>query len=478
MKETQNAREKIKQLLHILIPIFITQAGLSLITFLDTVMSGKVSPADLAGVAIGSSLWTPVYTGLAGILMAVTPIVAQLLGVEKKQKIPFTVLQAVYVAALLSIAVLVIGYAAVDLILGRLNLDIHVHQIAKHFLGFLSLGIFPLFVYTVLRSFIDSLGKTRVTMMITLSSLPINFVLNYVFIFGKFGMPALGGVGAGLASALTYWCICIISFFIIHKNAPFSEYGIFLTMYKFSWKACKNLLKIGLPIGFAVFFETSIFAAVTLLMSHFHTVTIASHQAAMNFASLLYMLPLSVSMALTIVVGFEAGAARFKDARSYSLIGIMMAIGFSLFTAACILLFREQIAGMYTSDPDVLRLTQHFLIYALFFQLSDAVAAPIQGALRGYKDVNYTLAAAFVSYWVIGLPVGYMVYKPRCIRLLDWINSGTRRRSSWAVFQAGKTAKTLFSKTTHLKEVINHGKKQKIIRVSFPACGNHQFNMV
>lgn len=144
-------------------------------------------------------------------------------------------------------------------------------------------------------------------------------------------------------------------------------------------------------------------------MSHFHTVTIASHQAAMNFASLLYMLPLSVSMALTIVVGFEAGAARFKDARSYSLIGIMMAIGFSLFTAACILLFREQIAGMYTSDPNVLRLTQHFLIYALFFQLSDAVAAPIQGALRGYKDVNYTLAAAFVSYWVIGLPVGFMV---------------------------------------------------------------------
>lgn len=159
MEETQNAREKIKQLLHILIPIFITQAGLSLMTFLDTVMSGKVSPADLAGVAIGSSLWTPVYTGLAGILMAVTPIVAQLLGAEKKQKIPFTVLQAVYVAALLSIAVLVIGYAAVDLILGRLHLDVHVHQIAKHFLGFLSLGIFPLFVYTVLRSFIDSLGK-------------------------------------------------------------------------------------------------------------------------------------------------------------------------------------------------------------------------------------------------------------------------------------------------------------------------------
>lgn len=223
MKETKNAGQKVKQLLHILIPILITQAGLSLITFLDTVMSGKVSAADLAGVAIGSSLWTPVYTGLAGILMAVTPIVARLLGAENTKQIPFTVLQAVYVAALLSIAVLAAGYGIVDPVLSRLNLEAHVHDIAKHFLGFLSLGIFPLFVYTVLRSFIDSLGKTRVTMMITLCSLPINFVLNYVFIFGKFGMPALGGVGAGLASALTYWCICIISFIIIRKRRRFLD---------------------------------------------------------------------------------------------------------------------------------------------------------------------------------------------------------------------------------------------------------------
>lgn len=128
-----------------------------------------------------------------------------------------------------------------------------------------------------------------------------------------------------------------------------------------------KLLKIGIPIGFAIFFETSIFAAVTLLMSHFDTVTIASHQAAMNFASLLYMLPLSVSMTLTIVVGFEAGAKRFKDSRTYSYLGISIAVGFSLFTALIILLFREQIAGLYAADRDVLLLTKDFLLFALFF---------------------------------------------------------------------------------------------------------------
>ncbi|MCY7846854.1 MATE family efflux transporter [Bacillus haynesii] len=409
MRETKDLREKTRQFLTILIPILITQAGLSLITVLDTVMSGKVSAADLAGVAIGSSLWTPVYTGLAGILTAVTPMVAQLMGAKRQKDVPYTVIQSIYVAGIIGIVVIVSGYFLIDPVLKNLDLEQKVAVIAKQYLICIGLGILPLFVYNVMRCFIDSLGKTRVTMLITLCSLPINFVLNYLFIFGNFGFPKLGGAGAGMASAITYWCICLISLYIVHKKTPFHQFRIFGTFYSFSFAESMKLLKIGIPIGFAIFFETSIFAAVTLLMSHFDTVTIASHQAAMNFASLLYMLPLSVSMTLTIVVGFEAGAKRFKDSRAYSYLGISIAVGFSLFTALIILLFREQIAGLYAADRDVLLLTKDFLLYALFFQLSDAIAAPIQGALRGYKDVNYTLVTALVSYWIIGLPVGFVI---------------------------------------------------------------------
>ncbi|WP_307891757.1 MATE family efflux transporter [Bacillus swezeyi] len=409
MRETKNLQEKTKQFLTILIPILITQVGLSLITFLDTVMSGKVSAADLAGVAIGSSLWVPVYTGLAGILTAVTPIVAQLMGAKQQKDVPYTVIQSIYVAGILSILIVTSGFFLIDPILEKLQLEQKVSLIAKQYLSYLGFGILPLFVYNVMRCFIDSLGKTRVTMLITLCSLPINFALNYLFIFGNFGFPKLGGAGAGLASALTYWCICLISLYIVHRKTPFYQFRVFESFYPYSFAESLKLLKIGLPIGFAIFFETSIFAAVTLLMSHFDTVTIASHQAAMNFASLLYMLPLSVSMTLTIVVGFEAGAKRFKDSRAYSYLGISIAVGFSLFTALIILLFRQQIAGMYAADPEVLLLTKHFLLYALFFQLSDAIAAPIQGALRGYKDVNYTLVTALISYWIIGLPVGFFI---------------------------------------------------------------------
>jgi MATE family multidrug resistance protein len=377
--------------------------------FFDVTMSGHYSPSDLAGVAIGSSLWVPVFTGLSGILLAVTPIVAQLIGAKKQDKVAFSVIQGLFLSIVMAILVIGIGSLLLNPLLNGMNLEEHVRKVAHNYLVALSFGMIPLFTYNVLRSFIDALGKTRVTMMITITSLPINIIFNYFLIFGKFGFPELGGVGSGFATAITYWIITIITIFIICTNRPFTNFAIFKTFYRVSFSKWKEILKIGVPIGFAIFFETSIFAAVTLLMSTFDTNTIASHQAALNFASFLYMLPLSISMALTILVGFEVGAQRYHDAKEYSWIGLGIAILLACFCGLILLLFRSKIAGIYTADPVVLKLTGQFLVYALFFQLSDAIQAPVQGALRGYKDVNITFLASLVSYWIIGLPLGYLM---------------------------------------------------------------------
>ncbi|MFY4776886.1 MATE family efflux transporter [Metabacillus sp. RGM 3146] len=409
MRKTTSTSQKLNQFLVILIPILITQLGLYSMTFMDTAMSGHVRQTDLAGVAIGSSLWVPVYTGLSGILLAITPIVSQSIGANRHDRVGFSVIQGVYLAGAIAVAVTIAGALILNPVLSSLNLEPDVERISRNYLIALSIGIIPLFVYNVLRGFMDSLGLTRVSMIITLIAVPVNFFLNYLFIFGNFGFPKLGGVGSGVASAITYWVISIIAVFIIFRKQPFVRFGVFSRLYRISLQSWKEILKIGVPIGLAIFFETSIFAAVTLFMSRFDTVTIASHQAAMNFASFLYMLPLSISMALTIVVGFEAGAKRYRDAKQYAGIGILTAILFSLATAAVIFFFREPIAGIYTSNHKVLELTQQFLIYAIFFQLSDAIAAPIQGALRGYKDVNITFLTALISYWIIGLPSGYLL---------------------------------------------------------------------
>jgi len=409
MVETHSLREKISQFLSVLLPILISQLALFAMTFFDTVMSGQASPTDLAGVAIGSSLWVPIQAGLTGILLAVTPMVAQMVGAMRRDQVPHTVMQALYLSVAIAICVILCGALALNPVLHTMNLEPAVRQIARDFLIALSIGMIPMFMYTVIRCFIDALGMTRVTMLITLVSLPVNVALNYLLIFGHFGFPRLGGVGAGYASAITYWCILLISLFVVHRVHPFTEYGIFSRLYRISGKAWKELLMLGVPIGFSIFFEVSIFAAVTLLMSEYNTDTIAAHQAAMNFASFIYMVPLSIAMALTIVVGFEAGAKRYADARQYSYLGISIALVLAALFGIGLFLFTEQVAAFYTKDPAVLQLAQQFLLYSILFLLSDAIAAPIQGILRGYKDVRVTFVAALVSYWVIGLPLGYLL---------------------------------------------------------------------
>ncbi len=389
-------------------PILVTQIGMYAMNFIDTTMSGHAGANDLAGVAIGSSLWVPILTGITGILLALTPILSQKIGADQSDDAGYYVIQGIYLAVAISIAVVIFGFFFLDPILSLMSLTPEVAHIAKHYLIGLALGIIPLFIYTVFRCFIDSLGQTRVTMFITLLALPINFVFNYALIFGHFGFPKLGGIGAGYASAVTYWFILGVTIYFTKNVRPFVQFQLFQTFYKMKLITWKEILVLGLPIGMTIFFETSIFSAVTLFMSQFSTEIIAAHQAAINFASVLYMIPLSIAFTLTIAVGYEVGAKRLKDVKQYSLIGMMISILMGLFACVFIYVLRAPAAGLYTVDPDVAELIQHFLIYAIFFQLSDAVNTPIQGILRGYKDVNIPFFMAFISFWIIGLPFGFL----------------------------------------------------------------------
>ncbi|ANU28233.1 MATE family efflux transporter [Planococcus versutus] len=408
MHETRTKKEKVLMLIKIVFPILVTQVAMYLVTFFDIYMTSRYGTEDLAGVSIGSSFWVPVYIGLAGILMSITPIVAQLMGAKKKEQVKQAVQQGIYLAVLLAAIVFTFFYFGLDSLLALMNLEPEVADVASRYIFAMSVGLVPLFVYMTLRSYIDALGATRVTMVISLLSAPINIFFNYLLIFGNFGFPELGGAGAGLASAITYWLILAIATWIIQTRNPFTSYRIFRNWPKLSLSRWIEISRIGVPIGISIFVETSIFSAVTFLLAVYGTVTIAAHQIALNFTSLLYMLPLSISMGATILVGYEVGAKRFHDARQYSWLSVGTAIVFS-FLSACVLFFmRAEIATLYSSDPVVIKMAIQFLLFAALFQLSDAIQAPVQGALRGYKDVNITFVMALISYWVIGLPSGYV----------------------------------------------------------------------
>ncbi|RTR27117.1 MATE family efflux transporter [Robertmurraya yapensis] len=407
MEQTFTYREKIKQIFILLIPILITQLGMFSMVFFNTIMSGKYSPYDLAGVAIGTSIWNPVFTGLSGILLAVSPIVAQRYGERNTKEISVTLAHGIYLALMIAITVMILGFFLLNPLLGLMNLDANVKSVAHDYLIGLSIGIIPLFVFNTLRSFIYGLGKTRIVMYILLLALPINLFLNYVLIYGKWMFPELGGVGGGYASAITYWFILAMTALVIKIQEPFNQYVKLASFKDFKWSKCSEILKIGVPMGLSIFFETSMFAIVTILISQYDVITIAAYQTALNIVSFLYMIPLSISTALTVLVGYEVGAKRNKDARIYSFLGIGLAILIAFVTGILVITFRYDVAGLYSNETAVIQLTGHFLIYALFFQMSDALQATTQAALRGYKDVNIAFIMTLIAYWLICLPSGY-----------------------------------------------------------------------
>ncbi|WP_251550827.1 MATE family efflux transporter [Neobacillus muris] len=409
MNQTFTIREKTKQIIILIIPILITQLGMFSMIFFNTVMSGKYHSTDLAGVAIGSSLWSPIFTGLSSILLAVSPIAAQYLGQRKTNEISSVVRHGLYLSVILTLIILVSGFFLLKPILEKMNLERDVAETAFHYLIGLSFGILPLFLFNVLRSFIYGLGKTRVVMMIMISSLPFNLLLNYCFIFGRLGLPELGGAGAGYAVAITYWLILAFTVFIVKTQVPFNQYHVFSNLKHVSLERLKEILKIGIPMGLSTFFETSMFAVVTILISTFSVTTVASYQSALNIVSFLYMIPTSISMAVTVLVGYEAGAMRYKDAQSYSWLGIGLAVLTAIITGVLVVVFRYQVAGLYSNERAVIDLTAHFLIFSLFFQMSDAIQVTAQAALRGYKDVNAAFMMTLAAYWVICLPAGYLL---------------------------------------------------------------------
>ncbi|MBD2845376.1 MATE family efflux transporter [Paenibacillus sp. IB182496] len=399
---------KLALLLKLAWPIAVTQVSLIGMNLVDTIMTGRVGTNDLAGVAIGSGLWTPIFTGVGGVLMAVSPIVAQQIGAGRTGLIGRTVNQAIYVAVALALLVIGCGAVALGPLLAAMGVDPAVESIAFHYLVGLAVGIVPLFAANVLRYFFDAHGHTHLTMFIMLSAIPMNVLLNYGLIFGHFGLPALGGVGAGYATGITYWLVLALSVAVTFRFKAIRGYAALAQWTVPSWKEWRALLTVGLPIGLSIFFETGIFSVVTLMMGMmFTTETVAAHQVALNFTSLIFMVPLSMAMALTIVVGYSVGAAREAAARQYALLGVLGCVAFLAVSAAGLYVLRVPIARMYSPDPDVVGLAASFLTIAIVYQLSDAAQVSLQGVLRGYKDVRVPFVIALVAYWVIGFPAGY-----------------------------------------------------------------------
>lgn len=404
MYKTKCLREKLVLFLKIFFPILIYQFANYSASFVDTAMTGQYNTMDLAGVSMATSIWNPFFTFLTGIVSALVPIIGHHLGRGKKEEVASDFYQFIYLALGLSVVLLGMVLFLAPTILNHIGLEAAVAAVAVRYLWFLSIGIIPLLLFSVIRSLLDSLGLTKLSMYLMLLLLHLNSGFNYLLIYGAFGVPELGGAGAGLGTSLAYWVLLGISVLVLFKQEKLKalhlEKRIPLNMDKI-----KEGVRLGLPIGGTVFAEVAVFSVVGLIMAKFSSLIIASHQSAMNFSSLMYAFPMSISSAMAIVVSYEVGAKRFDDAKTYIGLGRWTALIFAAFTLTFLYIFRGTVASLYGNDPKFIDLTARFLTYSLFFQLADTFAAPLQGILRGYKDTVIPFYLGLLGYWGVAIPV-------------------------------------------------------------------------
>jgi len=429
-----NFKINTKSLMKLAYPILIAQLVQNLMGFADTVMAGRVSATDMAAVAVASSVWLPLILTIYGLVMALAAIVSQLAGAKKFHDIAKATYQTAWIALSLGILLIALYYLITPLIIEKIPLETQLKQLLFDYLGYIVWGGPGFCLYLVLRNYSEGLSHTKPTMIISIIGLLINIPANYIFIYGEFGMPALGGAGCGIATAIVYWVMFISMFIYCYVSKKLKNAPLFERFYWPDWQGIKEILAIGFPISMSLLFEVSLFAAVAIILVPFGAEVVASHQIAINFSGLVFMVPLSLAMAVTIQVGFAIGnddLAKAKEICHYSLIlSLLIAMGTALFT----IVFRYQIAEMYTIDTKVVELAASLMFLASLFQFSDAIQVISAGALRGYKDTKSILYITFFSYWIIGLSFGLI------LGLTDWIVDPIGPYGFWIGFILGLTA--------------------------------------
>lgn len=389
-------------------PILVAQLAQMANGVIDTVMAGHASAEDLAGVGIGTSLWVPVLLLFIGMLSALQPIISGHRGAGELSRVMPVTWQGLYIAGVSSVVMILLLINTRPL-LDILRLDTLTADIAEGYLAAFAWGIPALLLLNALRGLTDGLGHTRVIMAFSLLSTLFNLPLNYIFIYGKLGLPAMGGVGCGWATSLSNGIAAVALLVYLNRSRAYAQFHLLGGWVAPHWQEIKQLLRLGVPIGFTMFVEVSMFAVIALFLAPLGPKVVAGHQVVLNMISLLFMVPLSLGMALTLRVSFLLGAQAPQRARLLARSALLLALGIALVYVPFILLARTTLVSWYTSDVQVQAIATHLLLFAAVFQVADGVQVTAINALRGYRDTRIPLLIVLLSFWVVALPVGYLL---------------------------------------------------------------------
>lgn len=399
-----------KRLLQLATPVFLAQITLVLMSVVDTIMAGQVSTYDLAALSIATGIWNPLVFSLQGILLALTGIVAHCYGAKDKAGVRNYFQQSIYLC--LCLAILGIVFANfTPIIFANLGTNSEITALAQDYIDYVKWGILGFLLFSVYRNVTEGIGQTKPAFYISIIGLGINIIANYIFIYGKLGMPPLGSAGCGLATALVFWCMAFAQFI----------YSIYSTKLKGKWllrgfkppnfHTMIYITKLGLPICLATFFEVTLFACIPLFIADLGAIAVSGHQIAASVTAILFMMPLSLSMAIAIRIGNLSGQQAHSQLKTAISTSLVLAVIIATFVAAITFLSRDIIVLLYTKDEQVALLASGIIIIACLYQLPDALQVAANGVLRGLKYTQPITAITFFSYWLIGFSLGYILAK-------------------------------------------------------------------
>lgn len=400
--------QDVRALVRLGAPLLVNNIAISSMVFADTVMAGRLNAQALAGLAIGSAYYN-IYLFIAiGALMALSPAVAHAYGARADHKVTQYFRQALWIVLALAV-LLVLGLSQVEAVLQAVGIAPDVIPVAAGFVKAIRWGMPGLLAFYALRYTSEGLGITRPIMYSAVGGLVLNVLGNWIFIYGKFGLPALGAVGCGVSNALVMWFMFAVMFAYMYGHERYAPFQLFKTFATPSAPMLRELVLLGLPIVGSLLAEGGLFAAAALIMGSLGAITAGAHQIALNYAAFMFMVPLAVHSATTIHVGHALGRGDRISARRAGFVGMGLCAGIMAVSACGILVFNKHIAALYTRDLAVRELATGLLLMAALFQVSDGVQVGAMGALRGFKDTAVPMTLAIVSYWLVGFSLAYVL---------------------------------------------------------------------
>jgi multidrug resistance protein, MATE family len=389
-------------------PVLIAQLAVISYAVVDTMMAGRFATEDLAAVGIGASIYVSVFVTLMGVLLAVSPTVAQLLGAGRFREIGEQVRQGMWLTlalALVSIAL----FRYPEPLLALSNVPPAVATKVRTYLGIAAWGAPAGLAFRLFASYTMAVSLPRVMMALNLLGLALKVPLAWVLTFGHLGAPAMGAAGCALSTALVSWTIATLAWLWCGKAPAYRSHGVFSRWSWPRWGDLWRLTALGVPIGMTFLVDVTAFTFMALFIARLGAVNSAAHQIASNVAAVAYMLPLAMGNAVSVLVGQAVGARKFDVARSTGIIGIALALAVAVVTGATLMLGAGTVAALYTSDASVQKVAATLLVLVAGYHVFDALQGVTVSALRGYKRAVVPLLINAGGLWAVGLAGGYVV---------------------------------------------------------------------